>query len=291
MKNYLQRLIRSAKNEEVEIYGFIGKWMGKDVGTAKSRFVELICGLCNLDEKNFPTLSDFDEEKAKFASKTSDGRELRFALQFGDFFEYSDEITIGEGELETNYVYRSKTNTAELQSTTITRGGLELHNYYCKYFCDRSVKFAGGYSLYTSFGEPNCHGKDKTEVKVLMNREAIEDYLLSLTLPLDVVDIYFRLREMYDIDITQAEKVSVILQKKVGDKNKKIGYIIFQNGKLKELGISASDENVKISVEYCCDVNKFKTTISYIGDADVKVEQDKANEIIRDLKARLDLKV
>lgn len=65
-----------------------------------------------------------------------------------------------------------------LQGRTIKRDKKELSNYYCEFFCHRTLKIDDMHVLKFEIDEPDMY-ENKPEILVLRNCEEIEEYLLA----------------------------------------------------------------------------------------------------------------
>ena len=138
-------------------------------------------------------LSDFNNDQRSFICKTADGKEHKIQLIRGNRFDSSSEIYVDESNEHREYIvysyYNGNTVPVELQGKDSFKPGKKLECFYSRFFCDRTLEFDEDHVLKITLMEPEASLK-KEDVKVLRNKQPIEEYLLGLETDLSVDDVY-----------------------------------------------------------------------------------------------------
>lgn len=157
-------------------------------------------------------LSGFNNDQRSFFCKTSDGKEYKIQLIKGNRFDSSSEIYVDESNEHREYIvysyYNENTLPVELQVKESFKLGKKLECFYCKFFCDRTLKFDDDHELFVNLKEPKA-SLHKEDVKVLRNIQSIEEYLLGLDISLSVDDVYNKIIHL--IGYTEEELKDITL--------------------------------------------------------------------------------
>jgi len=195
--------------------------------------------LTQIDVKLPVTLKDLTGEyKYTFNCETNDGKTLNITLKFGDGMDSCDEIQVECDGKTSVYTYWSSKITLSLESITVIKDDAELYNFYCNYFCHRSLILPGDYQFKLEVEEPQP--RNDNHILVLQNAEAVENYILSLaSTPItSFYTVYERIKECYQFDndvIKTMKYFRMLLTKKNDNKITEItGALVLNYGQLEE---------------------------------------------------------
>ncbi len=192
-------------------------------------------------------LSEFDEDDNSFKCTTANGTEVSISLFFGDLFDFCSKILITYGEESKYYITNTNSEkgksvpTATLEGRNIKKDGKELESYYCEYFCHRTMKLDDTHLLQVELDDFENNG-NKSDIIVLRNCEKIEDYLLSLDNHLDVNEVYEKLVNFLDVDISKCGKILIAY---IEDDQIR-GKILMTDGKMQEYATLENGETFHV---------------------------------------------
>lgn len=199
-------------------------------------------------------LSEYNEQNASFKCITALGTEMSIVLFFGDWIDFSSQICLTEGEETRRYTTNTNSEKGKsvpqvtLEGRNIKRGGKELNSYYCKYFCNRTLKLDDTHRLKVEINEPDMY-EEKSEIFVLRNCKDIEEYLLGLDNSLVVAEVYEKMMEFLNFsneDISKCEKILISYIETVNKEERVRGTIFLTNGKMQEYAILKNGETFHV---------------------------------------------
>lgn len=187
-----------------------------------------------------------DGKSNTFKCKTEQGREVEILLRFGNQ-DFPSEIWITEGnetrtyDTNANYPKDKAKPEVYLVRRIVVENDKELDSFYCDYFCLRTLKIGKKHKLKVEMAEP--YYPEEKDVKVLRNKERIEEYLLTLDASLKVEAVYQRIIALLDFseeDVNKSKNISI-----------------------KYIEINGKKETIKEEIQICRGVNSFPKIKSY----------------------------
>lgn len=221
-------------------------------------------------------LSEYDSENNCFTSVSASNVKARIQLYFGSWVDSCSQIRITVGEetlcFDTNYNSKGGEDVPQvyLQIRQIDRSGKQLHSYYSQYFCDRTLKLDETHTLKVEIWEPN-KPDEKTEIYVLRNRIAVEEYLLGLDNYLTADDVYGKMIEFLGFsadDISNSDKIFISYTENVDGEERVLARIFIRNGDIQEYAMTSTGETFHIFKDGSWRYQKDGTRIFYHANKD-----------------------
>lgn len=259
--------------DSVELRKFITEWTQNEGWNFENfaDFIELI------GEKTPIKLSELDEKNNSFNCVTALDKKIRISLLFGDWIDFSSEIHVTDGEETKRYIINTNVEKGKsvpkitLQGRNIKRCGKVLNNYYCEFFCHRTLKIDDMHVLKIEIDEPNMY-ENKPEILVLRNCEEVEEYLLGLDNSLVVDEVYEKMMELLNFsneDISKCGKILISYIQTVGKEKRIRAKILLTNGKMQEYATLEKGETFHV----------FKDgSMNYLSDSGIRIVYDGKTE-------------
>lgn len=259
--------------DSVELRKFITEWTQNEGWNFENfaDFIELI------GEKTPIKLSELDEKNNSFNCVTAHDKKIRISLLFGDWIDFSSEIHVTDGEETKRYIINTNVEKGKsvpkitLQGRNIKRCGKVLNNYYCEFFCHRTLKIDDMHVLKIEIDEPDMY-ENKSEILVLQNCEEIEEYLLGLDNSLVVDKVYEKMMELLNFSNEYISKCGKILisYTETCDKVERVrAKILLTNGKKQEYAIFENGETFHVFED---------GSRKYLSDSGIRIEYDGKTE-------------
>lgn len=192
-------------------------------------------------------LSEFDEKSNSFKCSNVLGKEISISLLFGDWMDFCSQILITHGgesrryNINTNSKKGKSVPTVTLEVRNIKKDGKELESYYCEFFCHRMLKLDDIHLLKVELDD-FCNYNNQSDIIVLRNCDDIEDYLLSLDNHLVVSEVYEKIVNFLNVDISKCGKILISYI----ENDQTRGNIRIVDGKMQEYAILENGETFHV---------------------------------------------
>ena len=227
--------------------------------------------------ESMATLSNLNQADNSFKCTTAFGKEAKIRLFFGDKFDYFSKIEFTIENKSTTYLINSNCNSTSIPTITlyeqkINSGNRTLDSFYSPYSFDRTLQLDKYHLLRVKF-EPKQSLKNN-QLHVLENSKAIEKYLLDLSTPWDVDDIYktiIKLLGFSSRDITLIKSIDVSYLNVVNNCQENIiSRIFLQDGIMQEYAIFENNSTFHVfrggDWKYSSFSNDRSTQISFVEE-------------------------
>lgn len=234
----MKRLHIPAKtfNEIAEKFGILLKACGIENSET--------CIIRNYDKKNFSFRCDL-----KNSCRSHD-----ISLRWGDWMDFGPQFVLKDENSTMTYDYISETEERpiglQLQNFTINNpeNGNSCYRFYSPYSAYYTLE-NGQYTFKIEISCPESKDIDVFNRKdfVLKNEEQLKKYLLGLSLPFDICEVYKRICEISLGSAGKYPKISLNVTRNI-DKNNNIttDNITLEGGKLKSFIITKDGKTISI---------------------------------------------
>lgn len=174
----------------------------KMIGKSELSLVSMVFGMLlkkiGIENKEVCVLNNFDEEKFTFdCNLTKSNEKIAMFIRWEDYVEFGPELTITTDRYEKTYDYSKNYNNKSMTLVLryYTLKNKQNNNECFRYLGDNSTSFKlknGALELSINVYAPYDYIlSESTEGKFrLKNEEEFEEYLLSLSFPIDILSVY-----------------------------------------------------------------------------------------------------
>lgn len=217
----------------------------------------LLLKLAGIDNTETCTLNQFDKDKFSFNCHfNNSGNDANISLKWGNMIDFGPELTINyQNECKT-YDYWSET---EEKSTRLKLQHYAIKNPENENFCYRYLSpyktyftlTSGEYSFSIEIDRPESIKvdifSDYDYVFRLENEEQLQQYLLGLTFPLEINEVYKKICEISTSSVDEYPSFKIEAKRKLNEKNNKTTDMLSLNhGQLKEFIITKDGRTIAI---------------------------------------------
>lgn len=222
--------------EPVDVYYGFGKVL-KELGYSEE------------DEISF---SDFDIKTMSFycTSKLNPTKN-KISVRYGDFLDFFPEVMIENEKEMKRYEYRYNKNTGLNMHLVGYKNKLENGNTFSRRLLETSINmFLDNKEYELAINISNDGDFDLNQEYRIMNDEKLEDYIKSLTFPINIVEVYKRICELSIEE--KHHKIFLEVRKYNNqikdDKNKEVvDRIEFVDGKLFSFIITKDNKTIELN--------------------------------------------
>lgn len=229
----------------------------KMVGKSELSLVSMVFGMLlkkiGIENKEVCVLNNFDEEKFTFdCNLTKSNEKIAMFIRWEDYVEFGPELTITTDKYEKTYDYSKNYNNKSM--TLILRyytlKNKQNNNECFRYLGDNSTCFKlknGDLELSINVYAPYDYIlTETTEGKFrLKNEELFEEYLLNLTLPIDILSVYDMLRKTCLDEWIKYPSIEIKVEK-IDDK-KLIDLLSLKHGELSNFILTRNEKTISFN--------------------------------------------
>ena len=188
----------------------------EDLNLVPIKFGEILSFL-GIDSSQTCILSGFNSVDYSFKCKISSGEEKEMELRWGDLFETSPQLVVKYDNTEEEYYYLPayKENRAKLVLSQLTKKSLDNGNEFARYTSPIIAIFTvkNNNTVLTINIKRLDEVTDYNEMYQLPNESKLQDFLLSITFPIKIGDLYRKLEEIAINDEANYKGISVEVKK------------------------------------------------------------------------------
>jgi len=305
--------------EDLELQVTIGQWLGvlssqqgfgnsgftiythlsaeelmKKVNIPAEKFEEivtkfgLLLKLAGVDNAETCTLDQFDKDNFSFNCHFNNrSNDAKISLRWGSMMDSGPEFIIDYLDENKTYdyyeEYKDKPTRLKLQHYTIKNP--ENENSCYRYLSPYAAYFTltnGEYSFLIEIERPESIKVDVFSDYVfrLENEEQLQQYLLGLTFPLEINEVYKKICEISTSSVNEYPSFKIEVKRKLDEKNNKTTDMISLNhGQLKEFIITKGGKTITIDSDGNWIYDSSKLIISQSGNGNINYS---LNSIPRD---------
>ncbi|MCM1053574.1 MAG: hypothetical protein NC483_06340 [Ruminococcus sp.] len=198
--------------------------------------------------------SDYNEKEFSFNCHLEKANEdCKIYVRWGDLVDEMPEVIIDTVNTNRHYDYHEayKDNPAKLtlQSYTLKKdNGNELYRYISPYDVNYTLRSAD-YTLRIEMKNPKDIPFDEifTYKYSFAKEKELEEYLLGLSFPMDIFEVYRKIHELDTTSIADYPKFIIGVSKKIdGKREKTTDKVLFESGALKELTKTQNGKTISI---------------------------------------------
>lgn len=215
----------------------------------------LLLKSAGIDTTETCTLDQFDKDKFSFNCHFSnEDMDAKISLRWGDFMDFGPEFTIDLPNITKTYdycgEYEDRPARLSLRHYTISNpnNGNSCHRYLSPYSSNFSLQ-NGDYTFSIEIDKPEgiTHDLFSDYVFAIRNEEQLEQYLLGLSFPIAIDEVYKSICEISASPVSEYPKFKIEVEKKVDEKNSKtIDMVSLSHGKLKKFIITKNGRTIAI---------------------------------------------
>lgn len=308
--------------EDLELQVTIGQWLGilssqqgfgnsgftvythlsaeklmKKVNIPAQKFEEivtkfgLLLKLAGVDNAETCTLDQFDKDNFSFnCNFNNSGNDANISLRWGDMIDFGPEFTINyQNESKTyNYWAESEEKPTRLKLQHYTIKNPENENSCYRYLSPYETYFTltnGEYSFSIEIKRPESIKVDifSDYVFRLENEEQLQQYLLGLTFPLEINEVYKKICEISTSSVNEYPSFKIEVKRKLDEKNNKTTDMVSLNhGQLKKFIITKGGRTITIDSDGNWSYNSPKLIVSQNdkGDIDYRLNSISSDEML-----------
>lgn len=191
-------------------------------------------------------VSAFDKDNLTFKLNVGNKESFDVILRWGDFFDFYPEFEIKGKDFSKTYVLSETEDASKLRldkysltdnNTTVSRDLSRVAAYFGWQSDDKFLSI-----------RIEDSGFDVNRIFYLGNEEALMQYLLSLSSPIDIVEVFKKVRELsLGNDLSKYPNILIRMFKSVENKEVETDVIEICNGKVKQ--IKKTQDNKTISFD------------------------------------------
>lgn len=230
-----------------------------DIPTEKLNEINTKFGLllksAGIDTDEICTIDQYDKKDFSFNCHFNNAdRDSRISLRWGDMIDFGPEFTIAVPNVTKTYdycrEYKDKPARLNLQHYTISNP--ENGNSCFKFLSPYNTNFRlenGDYTFSMEISRPESieHDVFSDYVFSLKNEEQLEQYLLGLSFPLNIDEVYKKICEISIDSVSEYPKFNIKVEKKVDEKKSKTTDMVsLSHGKLRRFIITKNGRTIEI---------------------------------------------
>lgn len=215
----------------------------------KFRFV---LNLLGIDSTEVCVLNRYDSNDNSFSCHCKNsGRDFKMSLECGDMLDEWPGITISSQNESKTYAFQGDKLCLDQCVTNNPENGNSYRRsmfLYNAYFCLQN----GEYQLTINVEVPNNLRPEplSTFAFKLKNEEDLQQYLLGLTFPIDITEVYNKICEMSLDSVTEYPTLKIEVTKRINKKDKKTTDMIsLRRGRLFKFVMTKDDKNIMIDCD------------------------------------------
>ncbi len=182
-------------------------------------------------------------------------RDVKMAIRWGSFMDSMPEFIIDTEKDSKTYEYHGEYNgePAKLTPACYTLKNLNNGNELYRYLSPFSINYtltSGKYSLSINIDNPEKVSFEGigSYVYRLAKEQELEQYLLGLSFPTNIFEVYRKVRELDNTTLASHSEFEIKITKKIRKKtNKTTDVVSFTYGKLKNLIKTYNDKTISVS--------------------------------------------
>ena len=225
--NYYDYLCGSADIKKISIPKELLEEIGKEFGSILKRASvdkDEICTLTNLDEKNFSFNCHLERAN----------KDAKITLRWGDPIDEPAHFTYEDQDISSTYEYfyfrGERPSELTLTSYTINDGEKAFNRKlfsHIAYFIVADDK----HNLSITIRKPATNGYSSEKYR-LNNEDELQEYLLNVALPVDIDELYKRIRDISLGDISEYPEIHIIAKDITNGEDKITDEIVLVGGDL-----------------------------------------------------------
>lgn len=308
--------------EDLELQVTIGQWLGilssqqsfgnsgftvythlsaeklmKKVNIPAQKFEEIVTKfgfllkLAGVDNTETCTLDQFDKDNFSFNCHFNNrNNDANISLRWGDMIDFGPEFTINyQNESKTyNYYEESEEKPIRLELQHYTIKNPENENSCYRYLFPDETYFTltnGEYNFSIEIKRPESIKVDIFSEYVfrLENEEQLQQYLLGLTFPLEINEVYKKICEISTSSVNEYPSFKIEVKRKLDEKNNKTTDMVSLNhGQLKKFIITKGGRTITIDSDgnWSYDSPKFIVSQNDKGDIDYRLNSISSDEML-----------
>ncbi len=236
-------------------------------------------------------ISDYDKDNFSFNChlKNSD-KDKKISLRWGDPIDNLPEIIVQDESKEESYEYYpeydNKPSNLLLRFQTLYRDNNSLFRYLYGY--DTMFRLSdGSKKLQLDVTRPDYiteAGYDGYQYR-LNNEDVLKEYLLGLSFPVDISEVYKRISEIALDSIKDYPEIKIVATDVIDEKTATTDEIKLRYGKLEKFTISKNGKTISIDKNGNWTVTSPKVSInkSHDGKINYSLNMDSYEELIANL--------
>lgn len=215
----------------------------------------LLLKLAGIDNAETCILSQFDKDNFSFNCHfNNSGNDAKISLRWGSMMDYGPQFIIDYPNENKTYDYHEEYNgepiRLELQSYTIknSENGSSCYRYLSPYKVYFNLK-NGEYCFLIEIDRPKSIKVDvfSNYVFRLKNEEQLQQYLLGLTFPLKIDEVYNKICEISTNCVEEYPNFEIRVERKIDKKNnKKTDLISLKHGQFNQFIITKNGITISI---------------------------------------------
>ncbi len=255
-------VLKSLKSQSLTSTSIDIEDLMKEVGVSKKdlvliahEFAALLKGIVE-DINETYVFSDFNEKDLTFKCHLEKAnRDVNMSIKFGSVIDGFPKLTIDTEKNSKVYEYYGKYDdkparlTLHCYNLKNPNNGNELYRYLSPFSLNYTLT-SGNYDLTINIDNPeegSLNGVGSYVYRLTKEQE-LEQYLLDLSLPNDIFEVYHKIRELDTIPFVRHLEFVIKASKKLDKENIKTTDIVsFEEGKLKKLTKTYKDKTISVS--------------------------------------------
>ena len=234
--------------------------------------------ICTIDYHNIDDFSfNCHFEKAN--------KDAKISLKWDDI-DHDPRISIEDNNKKEEYyygrAYNNKPSKLYFKNYTLYRENNSLFRYLTESFASFRLN-ENNYSLSLEVSRPKGN---KDSVYKLNNEEELQEYLLNLSFPIDISDVYKHISEIALGPINEYPYIQIEVKNNIDKKNSiTTDYIYIKNGQLTNFIITKNEKKISIDKDDNWSFTTEKVSINKTnnGKIDYRLNLDSHEELIRDI--------
>lgn len=238
----------------------------------------LLLKMAGIDSAETCTLNQFDKDNYSFNCHfNNNGNDANLSLRWGDMIDFGPELTINYQNESKTYDYWAETDEKptrlNLQHYTIKNpeNGNSCYSFLSQYRTYLSLT-NGEYSFSIEIDRPESIKDDVFSDYVfrLENEEELIQYLLGLTFPLEINEVYKKICEISTSNVDEYPSFKIEAKKKLDEKNKKkTDMVSLNHGQLRRFIITKGGKTIAIDSDGNWSYNSPKLAVSQSDNGNI----------------------
>ena len=245
-----------------------------------------------IDSNEICILDKFDKENFSFnCHLKNENKDAKISLRWGDFIDFLPEFVIELDNRKKVYEYSEpyEDRDYKFQLQCEDDKNVENENSYHRFYSPYSVPITITNDNYKF--ELNVANEEDLNVDLisryvfeLNNEEKLKEYLLGLSLPIKIDEVYKKICEISLDSIEKYPAFSIKVTQKIDKENSKVtDKIVLKYGKLEEFKITRNGKTIYIDKNNCWryDNNKIYASENENGDINFEAKGMSKEEILK----------
>lgn len=238
----------------------------------------LLLKLVGIDNAETCTLNQFDRDNFSFNCHfNNSGNDANISLRWGDMIDFGPEFIIDYQNESKNYEYwkESEEKSTRLNLQYYTIKNTENGNSCSRYLSPYSISFTlqnGEYTFSIDIDRPESIKADvfSDYTFKIKNEEQLQQYLLGLSFPFEINDVYKKICEISIDSITEYPNFNLKVVRKIDEKKNKITDMLsLTHGQLKKFIITKDGRTIAIDSDGNWSYDSPKLIVSQSDKGDI----------------------